>query len=294
MDTLRQARRVAICGDDFGMDAGIDHAILRLIQARRLSAASCMSSAPGFAARGAELLNSGADVGLHLNLTERLGLADTPRPALRRLLWRAYSRQLDLQWVNQEICRQLDRFEDVLGQAPDYIDGHQHVHQLPGVRQLLLAELQRRYAGRRPWLRLTSVAALDGLPWAAHVKAHVIASLGGHALAARARASNWPSNRGFLGVYGFEGGRRGYARMLHHWLLHARDGDLLMCHPALAGEIEHAAQRKAEYEVLADPDLGGWLAANGLSVQRMSVIQASAAWAAPGAVGARWRPATGR
>ncbi|CAM4377701.1 Uncharacterized protein conserved in bacteria [Bordetella pseudohinzii] len=279
MDTTIKAsahgRRIAVCGDDFGMDVSIDHAIFQLVDAGRLSAVSCMSAGPSFARHAAELKHRAADIGLHLNFTQAFSPADADMLPLKTLLLRAYTGRLDRAQVRQQIDRQLDAFEDQMGQAPHYVDGHQHVHQLPGVRGPLLEALRQRYPRQRPWLRLTPAGAMQGLPLPAVFKAHAIAGLGGHALAAQARQEGWPGNRRFLGVYGFAGGRRAYAGLLHHWLFNALDGDLLMCHPALPGPIEHAEQRVAEFEVLSSPELGEWLAANGLSVARFSQVAAT-------------------
>ncbi|AHV91052.1 ChbG/HpnK family deacetylase [Bordetella holmesii] len=270
MKTSAQGRRVAVCGDDFGMDACIDHAIFQLLDAGILSAVSCMSGGASFARHVAQLKASDTDIGLHLNLSEPLSAADRDMLPLCALLVRAYAGRLDPQRISQAIERQLDAFEDEMGQAPHYIDGHQHVHQLPGVRGPLLQALQRRYPGQRPWLRLTQPGALQGLPWAAVAKAHVIAGLGGHALAGQLCQQGWPANGRFFGAYGFTGGKRHYATLLHHWLANALDGDLIMCHPALPGPVEHGQQRVAEFEVLASAELREWLVGNGLSVTRLS------------------------
>ena len=57
--------------------------------------------------------------------------------------------------LRTEIAAQLDTFTQALGRAPAYIDGHQHVHQLPVVRTLLLEEIARRYPAAALWLRST-------------------------------------------------------------------------------------------------------------------------------------------
>ncbi len=49
--------------------------------------------------------------------------------------------------------RQLDLFEAALGYPPDHIDGHQHVHALPVVRQALIDVVARRYPVTPPMLR---------------------------------------------------------------------------------------------------------------------------------------------
>ncbi len=56
--------------------------------------------------------------------------------------------------MRAEIEAQIDAFEQATGRRPDFIDGHQHVHGLPGVRKALIAVLAARYAkGTQPWLR---------------------------------------------------------------------------------------------------------------------------------------------
>ena len=69
-----------------------------------------------------------------------------PRPA--RLAAARFCGLLDIEEIRAEIGRQLDRFEQPRLCAPDHIDGHQHVHVLPGVRQALLETGAQRYPQR--------------------------------------------------------------------------------------------------------------------------------------------------
>jgi predicted glycoside hydrolase/deacetylase ChbG (UPF0249 family) len=266
-------KRIVVCGDDFGMNAAIDEGMLRLAAMGRLSAVSCLSLGPSFRAGAPRLARHDVERGLHLNLTQTLEPACDPLPGLRSLILRAYAGRLDTRWLDAQIARQFDAFEAAFGCAPDYVDGHQHVHQLPGVRSRLLAQMARRYgAARRPWLRFTAPGGLDGLPWKAACKARLIGALGAGGLAREAATRGMRTNRRLLGVYGFEGGRRHYARLLQHWLFNARDGDVLMCHPALheTGGDALARQRRAEFDVLACAPLGEWMRANGVRIGRLA------------------------
>ncbi|WP_406939950.1 ChbG/HpnK family deacetylase, partial [Bordetella pertussis] len=130
-------------------------------------------------------------------------------------------------------------------------------------------------AGQRIWLRHTAPGLQFGLPLAEAAKARLIGALGAGALARAAGQEGWQTNRRMLGVYGFTGGPRRYAGLLHHWLMNARDGDLLMCHPGWpqVHGAAHASQRAAEYEVLAHPELGTWLARNGLRIVSLSQVR---------------------
>lgn len=261
------ALRLAICADDYGLSAGVDDAIADLVEAHRLSATSCLVDAPHFRAGGSRLrtLAGSADIGLHLNFTESFG-EDAPRFGLAPLIARAYARQLDAGAVRAEIRRQLDLFESVCGFAPHHVDGHQHVQQLPVVREALLEELAAR-PGPRPWLRI-------GLPpKGAHgLKPVVLGALGARALARDAVRRGFATNAHLLGVYGFDGSAADYLARLERWLAAAGERDVLMAHPG-SGEAAGdpiAAARSREYAVLGGAAFGRMLAAHGVTVARLS------------------------
>lgn len=254
--------RIMICADDFGMSVAIDAGILELAGMGRLSATSCLSQGPAFAASAKALQIAcaqarGFQAGLHLNFTEALG-AEGLFHSLPSLIMAAWSRQLDMQTVRRQIVHQLELFEAGMGRAPDFVDGHQHVHQFPQIRTALLEELDRRYGAKRPWLRSTRAGSMAGLPARLRLKAAVVDRLGSRALARAAHAAGYSMNRRFLGVYDFKGGPDGYAALLRQWLSNAVDGDLIMCHPAASrfGDGSLAEQRHAEYRTLASPLMG--------------------------------------
>ena len=268
----RCCRHIIVCGDDFGMNPSIDAGMFQLAQLGRLNAISCLTQGPTFARNGKSLRDMNVDVGLHLNLTESFDHQDqlTVLP-LPTLITRAYTSQLNGSLIDAHIARQLDAFERVMGCAPDYVDGHQHVHQLPGVLPRLLDALTERYGDHRPWLRYTAPGMQTGIPLNESAKAHVIGALGSGAVARAALHDGWRTNRRLLGVYGLQGGARHYAKLLHQWLSNARDGDLLMCHPAVAGTGDKlACQRAAEFDVLARTDLSDWMHQNGVQLGRPS------------------------
>ena len=65
-------KHVIVCGDDFGMNADIDEAMISLAGLGRMSAVSCLTLGPTFQANAARLAMRDIDLGLHLNLTEAL------------------------------------------------------------------------------------------------------------------------------------------------------------------------------------------------------------------------------
>ncbi|HEY9460001.1 MAG TPA: ChbG/HpnK family deacetylase [Paralcaligenes sp.] len=271
-------KHIVICADDFGMDSGIDDGILRLAQLKRLNATSCLVEGPSFRRNAAALNDSALQLGLHLNFTESMGEAGLYLP-VSSLIVRSYLRRLDDAQVHAQIARQLDLFEASFGRAPDFVDGHQHVHQLPQIRQALLAELTRRYSPRSPapeagaracpWLRHTRAGSQSGLPLRLRLKAWIIQSLGSRGLFQSASSAGFSMNAGLLGVYDFRGGVISYQTLLKRWLEYAVDGDEIMCHPAaraVDGDVL-GEQRVAEFNVLAGDRAGQWLCDYGIALR---------------------------
>jgi predicted glycoside hydrolase/deacetylase ChbG (UPF0249 family) len=261
-------RRLSICVDDFGLGDGVNQAVLALARQGRISATSCMVGAPQWRA-GAPALRevdpAVLDVGLHLDLTE-YPLDARLRLPLQHWLARSHLHLVPRAALRAEIEAQLDAFEQVLGRPPAHVDGHQHVHQLPVVRTELLAALDTRYGGRRPWLRRTRRPAGERIGG----KAWLIEALGCAGLARLAGAKGYGQNGHLLGVYDFQGDVDRYLALLGTWLREAADGDVLMCHPAtqlVAGDAI-AAARVREHQVLAAPAFGALLAREGIRVGR--------------------------
>lgn len=260
-----EEKRIVLCADDFGMNQAINDGIVALAGQGRLSATTCLVGGPAFRSGAPALLASGLRSGLHLNFTESMGQAGLYMP-VSSLIRLSLLRQLDAQQLRRQIDQQLDQYEDAMGQAPAFVDGHQHVHQFAQIRTELVQALNRRYPQRKPRLRYTWPASLVGTPMAQRLKAHIIGALGARPFAALARQQSYPMNRAFLGVYDFTGGRQGYAALLQAWLRTAQDGDMVMCHPAARAQADDSlgAQRYAEFQVLGSPELANWLAAYGV------------------------------
>ena len=60
------------------------------------------------------------------------------------LIVRAWSASLNRELITQCIEEQWDLFVSVLGKQPDFIDGHQHIHQFPFIRDILLQLLKEK------------------------------------------------------------------------------------------------------------------------------------------------------
>lgn len=263
------ARAVVLCADDFGLSPGVNRAILDLVRQQRLSAVSCMSLFPEFAQDGVELATHGAQVslGLHLTLTHEKPLS--------RVMREAYLGRIDRKSMSREIERQIALFSAVIGRAPEFIDGHQHVHALPIVRDLVVETAVRRRIPVRV-LNAPPVARLVGMP--AGVKAFGLSVLG-RPLSRAANQRGIGANSEFRGVRSFAE-RAPYRDLFVRTIADVPDGCLIMCHPGLPDDVLAArddiqTQRRDEYSYLSSPEFLADISAAGLRLSRIQHGQAA-------------------
>lgn len=192
-------RRLILNADDYAMDEGVDQAILCLIGMNVVTATSAMVLSPRWARAAGEINHLNADCGLHLDLTSEFAAGESAGSSLPDLIARSYAGMLDTPAIRNAIERQLDLFDAALGRPPDFIDGHQHVHQLPAIRSQLVDALQSRYGAEADKIGIRICAPRR---WRG-AKAWVIGALGAGPAAKLARRCGHPINSDFLGVYGF-------------------------------------------------------------------------------------------
>lgn len=264
-----------LCADDYAKSAAIDAGILALIEQGRLTAASCLTLSQRWPLAAAGITNDireKADIGLHLDFTE---FASPERHALAGLIARTFARSLSVESICTTINAQLNHFEDALGTPPDYIDGHQHVHQLPQIRHELVAILAHRYTGKFPWIRIAKPPPASGF------KSTLIALLGAKSLTRAVDKAGLAYSGNLLGIYGFNLDAQQYRAKLSGWLTMAHKlqpkACALMCHPALAVDANQSVEqdpiyrsRLIEYQVLSSPDFATLLNQHGIKLVRGS------------------------
>jgi predicted glycoside hydrolase/deacetylase ChbG (UPF0249 family) len=261
-----------VCADDFGIEPGVDTAIVDLAQSGRLSATGCLVTAVRFPEAAPLLSGLPVDIGLHLNFTECLGIPGFYAP-LGKLIALTYTRRISRSQVRGQINTQLDLFEQHVKRVPDFVDGHLHVHQFPVIREELLGALTERFGQKMPWLRDTQPTQMShALPFMQRFKAHVISALGAGSLVRQATRVGAIVNDGFMGAYDFSRPHPPYLVMLAEWLKHARINSLLMTHPAqFASEnLAFGRDRIEEYRVLGSEDFIALLEKNQLTIARLS------------------------
>jgi predicted glycoside hydrolase/deacetylase ChbG (UPF0249 family) len=272
-------RRIWLCADDYGIAPGVDAAIRDLVAKRRLNATSVMVASPNFsraAAAALAMLNAGTPrvaIGLHVTLTGPFRpltagftpLADGHFLPLAAMLRASLRRKLDAAALRSEIAAQLAAFAAAFRRAPDFVDGHQHVHLFPQVRDAFLDEVKR--AAPDAWVRQCGL--MPAHRRLSDPKGLLISWLS-RGFRARAAQRGLATNPAFAGTYTFKPGAD-FARLFATFLSGLPDGGLVMCHPGrVDAELERldplTGLREREYAYLSGEDFPKLLATQGVSL----------------------------
>lgn len=266
-------KRIILCADDYAQSAAISQGIVQLVEQRRLSAVSCFSESEYWSQSDNRLLDycEHIDIGLHFNLTHPFEKAAIAAQPLNRVMGLALSARIDKVQIATALHTQLDRFESVLKHRPDFVDGHQHVHVLPGIRNVVVNELIQRYGKNLPYLRAVNPrVTMHG----DFIKALVLKLLGS-GFRHLAQCHHMKTNIGFGGIYSLQP-EAGFAALMEQWLTSANNGDLFMCHPgAAASDISDpiGAARARELAFLQSDAFGALLSRNSICLSRFNDIK---------------------
>lgn len=232
-------KRLVVCADDYALTPGVSRAIRELIAGGRISATSVMTVCPYWREEGPALaaVAGGADIGLHLTLTDQAPLGAMPKlapsgrlPPIEVVVCASLLGRLPVAEIEAEIERQLEAFVAVWGRPPSHIDGHHHVHQLPGVRRALLRVLGRQ-SGPRPYLRSCYEPPSRIMRRRiAQQKAALISTLG-TGFARQASAAGFATNDGFSGIYAFGVADQRLDDLFARFVRNLGPRPLAMCHP---------------------------------------------------------------
>ncbi len=272
-------RRLIVCADDYAFTPGVSRGIRELLAARRISATSVMTVSEYWPeeAAGLKAVAGDADIGLHVTLTDQkpLGLMPAFAPAGRfppmpAVFKAGLLRRLPLIEIEAEVERQVGAFIAHYGRPPDHIDGHHHIQQLPGVRDVVVAAAARIGRGRT-WVR-SARERPDRAMWRgiAVGKSLAIGALGG-GIARRAASAGVPVNQGFCGAYDFMAERRSTSQLFAGFTSSARSNTLLFCHPGysdstLAALDPMTLPRESELAYLKSEDWSALLQGRGFEL----------------------------
>lgn len=264
-------KRIILCADDFGMHPDISDAIVTLAEHNRLSATSCLVTSPHWLEDQNKLLplKNRIDIGLHLNFTEGAGLSShfqSGLPGLKQMLWRSHCSLLPARQIEDEIRAQIDFFCETFGSSPVFIDGHQHIHHLPGVREALLAILNEKELNHIWFRSVTPMINRTSL-----LKGKIIEHSGAVKFKHQLEHSGFKFNSAFAGVYSLSE-NESFSSLMEFWLEKLPDYGLIMCHPGLSSpsDIDHLPARIKEYDFLMSSQFSELLDKNFASLFRLS------------------------
>ena len=264
-------KRIILCADDFGMHPDVSDAIVTLAEHNRLSATSCLVTSTHWHQDQIKLrpLKNRIDIGLHLNFTEGAGLSkyfQNGLPGLKSMLCRSHCRLLSSHQIGEEIRAQLDFFCEAFESSPAFIDGHQHIHHLPQVREALLAVIKEKEF-ERLWLRSTTpLISRTGF-----LKSKIIEFSGAIKFRQQLRLFGLQSNSAFAGIYSLSE-QESFPILMTEWLKNLPDSGLIMCHPSRSSssEIDHLPARIKEYDFLMSSQFSELLDKNDSTLYRLS------------------------
>jgi hopanoid biosynthesis associated protein HpnK len=281
-------KNLIVNADDLGLTEGVNRGIARAHHHGIVTSASLLVNGMAFAS-GVELAHIAPrlSVGVHLNLTDGapVALAKTVPSLLRErsefaggpqtLLLRIARRSLKMAEVEREWDAQIRKAREA-GISPTHLDGHKHVHMLPGLFQVALRLAKRHGIGAvrvsHESSSLRSALSADKKRKRSAVMRQGVQARGLKLLARDAREL---ADRAGIATTDYFCGiaqtghltRRGVA----HLLKNLPDGTTeLMCHPGFVDSdlcntsTRLQDSRRLEVEILTDPAIRNIVASQGI------------------------------
>ncbi len=235
---------------------------------------SCLTNATGWpeAANMLYPYNKEVAVGLHFNLTQGQPLSSELKKmfSLKELIIKSQLRQLDQKVIAGELRAQLSQFIAEFKQLPDFIDGHQHVHQFPVVRDALFEVYEAQLRDEHAYIRSTyNRPTLVKFSSVGYVKQMILFLCGGWKFKKELVKRQIPHNTTFSGIYDFSVDAD-YEKLFPEFLSYVENNGMIMCHPGLPapadGEDEIYVTRPKEFAYFAGSQFLKLLETNNISL----------------------------
>jgi len=280
-------RNLIVNADDLGWTAGVNRGIAEAHRNGIVTSASLLANGEAFAG-AVELARDGGGlgVGVHLNLNDGPPIA--PRESVPSLvndsgefeggpdglLLKIATRGLSMREVELEWSAQISKVRDA-GIEPTHLDGHKHVHMLPGLFETALRLAKRYGIGA---IRVSHEASnLRSALSTGQLRAGVVLKQGVQArgLKLLARDAREQAERAGVSTADYFCGiaqtgeltREGVARLLRSLPEGTTE---LMCHPGYADEALRKTStrlrgsRQKEVEILTDTEIRNLVASQGI------------------------------
>ena len=281
-------KNLIVNADDLGWTEGVNRGIAEAHQNGIVTSASLLANGGAFR-EAVELTRTlpGLGIGVHLNLSDGLPVAEREAvPSLvngkgefkggpENLLLKMAARGLALSDVEREWDAQIRRVRDV-GITPTHLDGHKHVHMLPGLFEIALG-LAKKHAIAAIRVSHESSKLRTALSAGKEQRASVVLRQGAQArgLKLLASGSRGKAERAGIATTDYFCGiaqtgaltKEGLLRLLRELPEGTTE---LMCHPGYADDKLRVTatrlqdSRQKEIEILTDPEIRNLVASQGI------------------------------
>jgi hopanoid biosynthesis associated protein HpnK len=281
-------KNLIVNADDLGWTEGVNRGIAAAHRNGIVTSASLLANGAAFASSVALARSTpGLGVGVHLNLTD--GAPVAPRELVASLvnaagefeggpeglLLRIAKRDVALREVEQEWDAQIEKVREA-GIQPTHLDGHKHVHMLPGLLEIALRLAKRHGIGAmRVAHEASSLRAALSTGDDLHTTVVLKQGVQARGLKLLARDAREQAERAGISTADYFCGiaqtgemtREGVARLLRSLPEGTTE---LMCHPGYADEdLQNTAtrlqgSRQTELEILTDVGIRNLVASQGI------------------------------
>jgi len=281
-------KNLIINADDLGWTEGVSRGILEAFHHGIVTSTSLLANGAAFAGGVEAALSApGLGVGVHLNLSDGPPIADREivtsllnndgdfKGGPESLLLRRARGGLVLAEVETEWDAQIQKVRDA-GIAPTHLDGHKHVHMLPGLFEIAL-RLAKRHGVGAIRVSLETSSLRTALSSGAKQNARVVMKQGVQArgLKLLARGTREQADRAGISTADYFCGIAQTGELTREGVAHLvkilPDGTTeLMCHPGYADAALRKTptrlrdSRQSELEILTDTGIRNLVASLGI------------------------------
>jgi len=291
-------KNLIVNADDLGWTEGVNRGILDAFRRGIVTSTTVLANGTAFAeavktAKSAPRLG----VGVHLNLSDGAPVADRESVTSlldddgqfadgpENLLWKRARRGLILDEVEEEWDAQIQKVRDA-GIRPTHLDGHKHVHMLPGLFEIAL-RLAKKHAIEAIRVSLEESSLRSALACGSQHRTKVVMKQGVQARGLKLLARNARKQAARMGIatadYFCGIAQTGELTLegVEQLLKRLPEGTTeLICHPGHADEALQKtatrlqASRQKELEILTDTRIRKLVASQGIRlIDYGSVIQ---------------------
>jgi hopanoid biosynthesis associated protein HpnK len=291
-------KNLIVNADDLGWTEGVNRGILDAFRRGIVTSTSLLANGSAFteAVKSAKSVPR-LGVGVHLNLSDGTPTADRESVTSllnddgvfadgpESLLWKKARRGLILDEVEEEWDAQIQKVRDA-GIRPTHLDGHKHVHMLPGLFEIAL-RLAKKHGIEAIRVSLEESSLRSALASGSEHRAGVVMKQGVQARGLKLLARDARKQAARMGIAtadyfcGIAQTGEWTLAGVEHLLENLPEGTTeLMCHPGYADETLQKtatrlqASRQKELEILTDTRIRKLVASQGIRlIDYGSVIQ---------------------